>query len=364
MRKSSKEAARMTVGIDLGDRHSHYYVIEERGGKQVTRRGRMSTMMEHFQLEFGKLPPARMILEAGTHSGWVARVLQSMGHEVVIANPRQVHLISASGKKRDGLDCELLARLGCADPKLLAPIQLREEQLMIDLELVKSRQQLVAARTSLINHTRGVLKASGVRPPKCDARYFHERVKACIPAKLLPGLKGIVETISELASQIKAYDKQIVDLCETRYPQTRLLQQVVGVGPITSLAYALVIGDPKRFANSRLVGSYVGLTPKLDQSGRSNPELRITKAGNPLLRRLLILAAHYILGPFGADCDLRRFGEAHMLRGKKNAKKRAVVAVARKLAVLLHRLWLTGEVYDPDRKETMSKRELARKKTA
>ena len=110
----------------------------------------------------------------------------------------------------------------------------------------------------------------------------------------------------------------------------------------------LTLEDPHRFERSRSVGAYLGLGPAGDRSGERDPQKRISKEGDEMLRKLLVGSAHYILGPFGSDSDLRRHGEKIASRGAKNAKKRAaVVAVARKLCVLLHRLWVSAEVYDP-----------------
>jgi len=141
--------------------------------------------------------------------------------------------------------------------------------------------------------------------------------------------------------------QQVKKISEEKYPETELLRAIKGVGPITALAFVLILEDPERFSKSRQVGSFIGLTPSRDQSGEIDKQLRITKAGNPLLRRLLVGAAQYILGPFGEACDLRRFGLKLSARGGKNAKRRAVVAVARKLTVLLYRLWRHGEIYGP-----------------
>jgi transposase len=150
-----------------------------------------------------------------------------------------------------------------------------------------------------------------------------------------------------LSDEIKLFDKKIEQLADERYPHTELLRQVKGVGPVTSLAYVLTLETPRRFAASRDVGPYLGLAPKQEDSGDCQPQLGISKAGDRMLRKLLVGSAHYILGPFGPDTDLRRFGKKLCARGGKNAKKRATVAVARKLAVLLHRLWISGEVYEP-----------------
>ena len=157
----------------------------------------------------------------------------------------------------------------------------------------------------------------------------------------------LLGTVSQLTQTIRGYDRQIRALAEKKYPETGALKQVTGVGDLTALAFVLVLEDPDRFRKSRIVGSFLGCTPRRDQSGKVDKELPITKAGNRFMRRLLVLAAHYILGNLGPDTDLKRYGQRLIDRGGKAAKKRAVVAVARKLSVLLHRLWVTGEVYEP-----------------
>ncbi|WP_051148675.1 IS110 family transposase [Desulfospira joergensenii] len=135
-------------------------------------------------------------------------------------------------------------------------------------------------------------------------------------------------------------------MCE-KYPETHKLLQVPGVGPVTALAYVLTIDDPYRFPKSRQLGAYIGLTPKRGQSGKCDKQLRISKAGNSYLRALLVSCGHYIIGPFGPDSDLRKYGVSIAARGGKNAKKRAAVAVARKIAVLLHQLWVGEKPYNP-----------------
>jgi transposase len=161
-----------------------------------------------------------------------------------------------------------------------------------------------------------------------------------------PGMVSLVAMVHELTLQIRGLEREIEALCEQSYPETQRLRQVSGVGALTSLAYVLTIEDPQRFRRSRSVGAYLGLQPRRRQSGEQDPLLRITKAGDPFLRRLLVQSGHYILGPFGPDTDLRRFGLRLMARGGRAGRKKALVAVARKLAVLLHRLWVTGETYE------------------
>ncbi len=250
-------------------------------------------------------------------------------------------------QKTDRIDAEKLARLARLDPKLLAPIEHRGESSQAHLALIRSREALVRTRARLINHARFVVKPFGHRLPKCSAQGFHKKVAGGIPEFLEPSLGPILETIGELTARIREYDRKLTALAEELYPEAKLLEQVQGVGPLTALAFVLVVEDPTRFANGRAVGAYAGLVPGKDQSGDNDPQRRISRHGNELLRRLLVGCAHYILGPFEQDSDLRRHREKIAQRGGKNARKRAIVAVARKLAVLLHRLWVSGEVYDP-----------------
>ena len=157
-----------------------------------------------------------------------------------------------------------------------------------------------------------------------------------------------MEQIGSLTERIRDYDRKLQTIANERYPQeTELLRQVEGIGPLTALTFVLTLEDPYRFEKSRSVGAYLGLVPATARSGDRDPQKHISKEGDEMLRKLLVSSAHYILGPFGSDSDLRRHGEKIASRGAKNAKKRAAVAVARKLSVLLHRLWVTGEVYDP-----------------
>lgn len=335
----------LTIGLDLGDRTSTVCVLNEAG--EVLDTGTVRTTKEALQLRFEAVRAARIVLEVGPQSPWSSRLLQDFGHEVIVANPHRVRLIGESLRKDDRTDAETLARLGRIDPGLLSPVTHRSERGQQDLALLRSRDALLSSRTHLISHARGLVKASGGRLPACGAPVFHTRAMAGVPVGLLPGLGPVLNAVGVLTQCLRSIDRQIDRLIAERYPETRVLQQVPGVGPLTSLSFVLTLGDPTRFANSRVVGAYCGLTPGRRQSGRRDPQLGITKAGDGYLRRLLVQCAHYILGHFGPDTDLRRWGLAHAASGGKNGKRRAVVAVARKLAVLLHRLWITGETYQP-----------------
>ena len=336
---------RMTIGMDLGDKTSRYCVLN--GGGEIVREGRSATTKKGMGQIFGALARCRIAIEVGTHSPWVSRLLKAFGHEVIVANPRQVKLISESSRKDDKLDAQMLARLARVDPELLRPIQHRSEQAQVDLMAIRVRAALVEARTALVNTARGLSKAVGERLPKCDTDQMGVERLQELPAELRETLAPLLGEIESLTERIKECDEKIEQIAGSRYPETKLLRQVSGVGALIALTFILTIEDKNRFPKSREVGCYVGLRPKRSDSGESQPQLRITKEGDVYLRKMLVQGAHHILGYRGPDTDLRRWGLQLAAHGGKNAKKRAIVAVARKLAVLLHCLWVTGEVYEP-----------------
>ena len=342
----SKGQPKITAGLDLGDRYSYLCLIDTQSG-EVVEEGRLRTTPEALRQRFSSERPLRVAVEAGTHSPWVSRVLEECGHEVLVANARKLRLIYAKKRKTDEVDSENLARLARLDPQLLYPIEHRSEDSQAHMALIRSRQALVNCRTQLVNHVRGAVKSFGGRLPKCPARSFHKRASEHIPEALLPALGPILETIGSLTQRIRDYERKLETVCQEHYPETELLRQVEGIGALTALTFVLTLEDPYRFEKSRCVGAYLGLVPATDQSGDRDPQKRISKEGDEMLRRLLVGSAHYILGSFGSDSDLRRYGEKIASRGGKNAKKRAVVAVARKLSVLLHSLWMSAEVYEP-----------------
>jgi transposase len=331
--------------MDLGDKNSVIRVMNGTG--VIVDSHTVDNTAESIRTFFAKFKGATVALEAGTHSPWISRLLTTMGCNVLVGNPRKLRVIWDSNDKCDGRDAEMLARIARFDPDLLYPVTHRGKQAQVDLELLQARDILVKSRSSLINHVRSSVKSLGSRLAKCSTESFHRQVSEQLPVELHDTLKPVLKIIEQLSSQIKEFDKQVEHISRERYPETELLRPIKGVGPLTALAFVLILEDPTKFDKSRQVGSFLGLTPRRDQSGEVDKQLRITKAGNPYLRRLLVGSAQYILGPFGEDCNLKRFGLRLAERGGKNAKRRAVVAVARKLAVLLHRLWQHGEVYDP-----------------
>lgn len=339
------EKQSLTLGLDLGDSRTKFAVLDS--GGELLEEGTVKTSPTEFRRVFERFQGCVVALEVGSQSRWASELLHELGLDVHVANPRQLKLIYGSVDKDDRLDAVRLARLARFDSKLLHRVYHRSQELQADLETLKARTKLVNIRTMLINHVRGVLKSFGIQVKSCYTRGFHKVAEDCIPEELKPGLIPLLQTLEEITAKIQDYDKTIQAVSQEKYEtEVSSTQQVNGVGPVTALTFVLSLGDPHRFKKSRDVGSYLGLRPRRCESGDSTPDLAITKAGDRRLRRLLIQCAHYILGPFGQDSDLRRWG-LRKADGGKRQKKRAVVAVARKLAVLLHRLLVTGEVYEP-----------------
>ena len=341
---SNLTSTSLTVGCDLSDKFSVLCLLH---ADDRVERHRLRTSKPALEKYFGALgQPAHVVIEVGPHSRWVEQLLSQLGHRVTVANPRRLKVISTSDSKDDWRDAELLARLGRADLSLLAPVKHRSEEAHADLVVLRSRDALVKARTRLVNFVRSVVKTSGDRLPKCSAEAFHRRTRLLIPAALKPALDPMYVALEALASQIRELDRT-VERIGANDPDVAVVAQIDGVGTLTALALMRTVGDKHRFRRSRTVAAFLGLRPRRSQSGDDDPQLRITKAGDGFVRCLLVSAANYILGPFGKDTDLRRWGLRLAERGGKNARKRAKVAVARKLSVLMHRLWVTGEQYEP-----------------
>ncbi len=336
-----REANTLVIGIDLGDRTSAYCVRTL--GQHIVKEATVATTAPAILEAFQGLRRQRIAIETGTHSRWVAQLLELMGHEVIVANARKLKLISENNQKSDKVDARLLSKLGCMDVDWLHPVYQRSQAAHSDLLLVRARQALVDARTALINHVRGSVKSFGSRLVKCASERFVEVARGALPEALKPALSGVLATLEELNEQIYGYDCQIEHLCNTKYREAaKCLLQVNGVGPVTTLTFVLTIENKDRFEHSRDVGPYLGLIPKKRQSGQRDPQLGISKEGDEMLRKLLVNCAHHILGANGQDSDLRRWGLELVRAVERKGKKGA-----RKLAVLLHRLWVTGAEYEP-----------------
>ena len=336
---------KLTIGLDLGDRSSWYCVLDESG--TVLLEQRLGTTAQALQEVFGRMPRSRIALETGMHSPWISRLLTALGHEVIVAHARNVRLIGESRRKDDRMDAQTLARLARIDPELLCPVKHRSAKAQADLTVIRARAGLVRARTALVNTARGLAKSYGERLRGCKVRNMNPEKAASLSPELQSALQPLLAGLESLSQQIGEYNQRIEHLAEQSYPQVALLKQIKGVGTLIALTFLLTLEDPHRFGKSRDVGCYLGLQPGRRNSGQSEPQMHISKEGDPYLRTLLVQGAQHILGPFGPDSDLRRWGLKLAERGGRNGKKRAIIATARKLAVLLHHLWVSGEVYDP-----------------
>lgn len=337
------------IGIDLGD-IKHAVCITDKDGNieeetsVINRREDLEALTEQY-------PNALIAMEVGSHSPWISRLLATKGAEVIVANARKLRAIYQNDRKCDMLDARMLAKLVRVDRDLLSPIEHNSEETQQDFVSIKLRDCLVSQRVNIISNVRFIQKSLGIRLPSPSTPSFTKAARKYLSDNdLLDTLETIepsLKVIDELSAQIKALDKKIEAAIAEKYHQAERMTQVGGVGPVTSLTFVLTIEDPSRFPDPRDVGGYLGLVPKRDQSGETDKQLPISKAGNKYLRKLLVQSAQYILGAHGPDSDLRRYGLRLAARGGKAAKKKAVVAVARKLAVLLLVMWQKDCDYEP-----------------
>jgi transposase len=339
------DAGPFTIGLDVGDRTSRFCVLNGTG--QCICESSLSTTLTGLRRAIENLPKTRIALEVGVHSPWMSRELAKSGFEVIVANPRRVQLIAASSRKDDRMDARTLARLARLDPNLLAPIRHRSSEAQAHLMNIRARAVLVESRTKLINAARGLVKSCGERLPAKDSGQVRPDLATHLSASSRSAILPLLTEIDNITKRIGEYDRQLEEIARGRYPEVARLKQVNGVGTLVALTFVLTLEDPNRFGSSRDVGCYLGLRPRRRDSGQSQPQLGISKEGDSYLRQLLVQSAHHIMGPFGRDSDLRRWGMQFAEHGGKNAKRRATVAVARKLAVLLHHLWKSGAEYDP-----------------
>ena len=354
MNNLSHGSEKIYLGLDVSQKTIEIFAVM---GEESLSMGKILNNAQSLEEFFDKIPaPTSMItvaLETGTHSAWISRCLEKRGIEVIVAHARDLAFIYKGTKKSDRIDAEKLARVARADKKLLHPVKLMDRKRQEALLAIKARDLLVKNRTCIISAIRGFLRSFGID----DHEYSHEVINKMYPAlpkEIRLNLRGLFTALTAMNNCIKDYDRRISKIAQ-EYPETRILQQIKGVGPLIALTFALIIGSPERF-NSRECSSYTGLAPKRDQSGEVDKQLGITKCGNKLLRRLLIQGAQYIMGPFGEDCDLRNFGDRIAQRGGSIAKKKAKVAVARKLAITMLALWRNPDVaYDPHFKTNCKK---------
>jgi transposase len=341
------------IGVDLGDKKHHVCVTDKDG--VIIMECTIANDRHALRQLCQDYPGGAVALEVGAHSPWISRFLTAQGMQVTVANARKLRAIYQNNRKCDQLDARMLAKLLRADRELLSPIQHGSEQAQKDLLAIKIRASLVRQRTGMVNTLRGVIKSMGMRIPSSSAEAFHVRAGEFLTEQpeLEPAIAPALKALETVTEQIRLYEKAIEEAARTHHPQALKLQQIPSIGPITSLAFVLGIEDPTRFKDPRDVGAYIGLVPRRDQSGDTDKQLPISKAGNKYLRQLLVQCAQYLIGHFGPDCALRDQGLKLVARGGKAAKKKATIAIARKLAVMMIAMWQKGSDYEafPERKK-------------
>lgn len=326
-------------GIDLHLKSSEVYVVDESG--EASERARVPTTEASLRRWFGGRAPMRICIEASGLSPWVGRVLTELGHEVIVANAQRVRLIAESTLKNDKVDAETLARLVRMDPALLCPIRHRSEETQRLRGMLRVRRALINSRTTCLNTARGLLRSFGHRVPgRRPERLARALTTGKVPEELCALVAPLVATALELDEKVQALDGEVIELGRG-FPEVERFQQVPGIGPLVALAFVLCIEDPRRFGSSRDIPSFLGLRPRMRESAERSHFGSITRQGDAEMRRLLVQAAHGCLRSH-QDTDLKRWAEE--LAGRIG-KKKAVVALARKLAVVLHHLWVSGEDY-------------------
>ena len=222
MKKDIKTKTQMemeTVGIDLGDKMSRYCIVN-RGG-EIVEEGSFGNQVSSIEAHFSG-EPRRIALEAGARSAWISREPKRLGHEVIVANARQLKWITASDNKNDPVDTRKLALLARADVRLLSPVEHRTAEQQGELAVIRARDAILRARTLLINSARGIAKGFGLRLPKSITATFGKRVLACLPAMLPNAFGGLLEQIDALSQHIGGHDQQVGELA-ARHPEAERL---------------------------------------------------------------------------------------------------------------------------------------------
>ncbi len=337
-------APRLSIGVDLSIDTAVACAVDRDGS--VVETWTLPLRPQELRRDFEGREPTVVVLEATTVSSWVARLLEELGHEVLVCNARRLKLIASSTLKTDKLDAEVLgrlARLSQLDPALVHPVTVRSRETQLQRSELKARDQLVAMRTQAINFVRSVLRSDALPVPRCAAQDFATKIDMeMLPADVRRVIEPLVDTIGDLSRRVAAISQRVTEMA-AQIPGVERLTTIDGVGTLTAVAFALCLEDPKRFRQSRDVGPFLGLTPRLRQSGDQELRGPITKQGDPAMRRLLVQAALCLLRT-KRDSALKTWAVGV---GDRRGKKKGIVALARKLAVVMHRMWITGEEYQP-----------------
>ena len=325
------------VGLDVSDKSTHVCVVDGSGG--VMWSGACATDPDVIAktLKSRAAGVSRVILETGALSAFLYHGLEERGVPVTCVCARHAKgVLSARVNKSDPHDAEGLAQM--ARTGWFKAVQIKAEATHMDRARLKIREQLVASRLAMAGQLRGLLKLFGLRLGKVTTpNKRRERLVALFARKpeLEPILTPLIESLEALEAQIRRSSRQLAAQAAAD-PVAARLMTTPGVGPITALVFKSSIEDPNRFAKGENAGAFAGLAPRRSQSGERDYKGRITKAGDPMLRSALYEAANNLLVRVKRPCALQTWGKQLALT---KGPKRARVAVARKLAVLLHRLW-------------------------
>lgn len=335
----------ITIGMDLGNKKHAVCALDAKG--TILFRTEVPNNPESLEGFFREQAGATVAMETGLCCRWISTLARAQGCRVLVGNARKLAAIWQSKRKNDRNDALLIARLARADPELFHPVELRDDEHHAMVQIIRLREQAVGSRTALVNSIRGTCKARGVFLPVCDASCFHKAAKELLEgdlARLVAPLLGILEVLRE---SIRDYDRMLESYAREHFAkETDLLRTIPGCGPITACAFVAHVGNPSRFQKARSAGPNFGLTPAQEQSGETDAPRRISKAGSSLVRHLLMTAANYILRESSPDTALKRHGLRICARGGKVARRKAKVAVARKLAVTMLAMLKTGRPYE------------------
>jgi transposase len=242
----------MTIGVDLGDVWSHYCALN--GDAEVVDRGRFRTSPKAVEKWFTDLPPTRVAMEAGTHSIWISEQLQELGHDVIVANVRELRAISHSDRKSDQVDAEKLARYARLDPEILRSVAHRTVEQQETLTLIRARDLIVRLRTAAVNAVRGLTRSCGHRMPASSTRRFAKRSLAVMPPGLAQALGPVLEQIAAMTLKIKLVRPSDPAARTDGVSRDASPAEGTRCWQITALAFVLTLGSKERFKQSRDVG--------------------------------------------------------------------------------------------------------------
>lgn len=336
-----------TIGMDLGNKVHKIIGLNEHG-KEVLR-CEVENTKAAVEAFFKEHADATIAMETGTCCRWVSKLARLHCHDAIVGNARKLRAIWQSKQKNDWNDAHMIAALARASRELFHPVMLRDDEHHDLYQLIQLRDISVRQRTQTINAIRGMCKAAGDFVRKCDAQGLFRHLEY-IPETQAWKFRPLIERLGAIAENIQQYDWLIQDYADAHFKtQVALLRTIPGVGLITSCMFVALIQDPKNFGNPRDAGCYFGLTAGQDQSGDKDAPMHVTKAGNTQMRKLLVTAANYILRDSSPDSAIKRYGQRICARGGKIARRKAKIAIARKLSVVMMSMLQSGESYRDER---------------